>query len=73
MVEYGGGIDQGPAGQVGGGGGAPDVGGGSVDLFSSVGGVVNDVGSWLSVQPVEVLALGIVIFFVGLVVLKRAF
>ena len=73
MVEYGGGIDQGPAGQVGGGGGAPGGGGGSVDLFSSVGDVVNDVGSWLSVQPVEVLALGIVLFFVGLVVLKRAF
>ena len=74
MVEYGGGIEQGPAGQVGGGGGggAPNLGT-DVDLFSSVGGVFNDVSSWLSAQPFEVLAAGIVIFFVGLIVLRRAF
>ena len=74
MVEYGGGINNGPAGQVGGGGGggAPDFGT-STDLFSSVGNVINDATYMISTAPPEMLVLGIVIFFVGLIVLKRAF
>jgi hypothetical protein len=75
MVEYGGGIQQGPAGQVGGGGGgggAPELGT-STDLFSSVGNVVNDAANMISTAPPEMLVLGIVLFFVGLIVLKRAF
>ena len=73
MVEYGGGIQNGPAGQVGGGGaGAPDFGS-SPDLFTSVGNVVNDAANMISSAPPEMLMLGIVIFFVGLIVLKRAF
>jgi hypothetical protein len=74
MVEYGGGIQNGPAGQVGGGGGAgtPDFGS-SPDLFTSVGNVVNDAATMISSAPPEMLMLGIVIFFVGLIVLKRAF
>jgi hypothetical protein len=75
MVEYGGGIQHGPAGQVsggGGGGGAPDFGT-STDLFSSVGNVINDAANMISSAPPEMLVVGIVIFFLGLIVLKRAF
>ena len=74
MVEYGGGIQNGPAGQVGGagGGGGPDLGQ-PVDLFSSVGNVINDATSTVASLPPEMLAALIVIFFVGLIVLKRAF
>ena len=74
MVEYGGGINNGPAGQVGGGGGAgaPDLGQ-PVDFFSSVSNTVSDLTNQVLALPPEMLALGIVIFFVGLVVLRRAF
>ncbi len=74
MVEYGGGINNGPAGQVGnpGGGNAPDLGQ-PVDFFGTVGNTINDATTFVSSQPVEVLILGIVIFFVGLMVLRRAF
>ena len=74
MVEYGGGLSNGPAGQVGGGGGAgaPDPGM-HVDFFSSVGHTINDVTNTVLAQPPEVLAVGIVLFFLGLIVLRRAF
>lgn len=72
MVEYGGGIQNGPAGQVGGGAGTPDFGS-SPDLFTSVGHVVNDAVAMVTTAPPEMLVLGIVIFFLGLIVLKRAF
>jgi hypothetical protein len=72
MVEYGGGIHNGPAGQVGGGGGTPDFGS-SPDLFASVSHVVNDAVTMVTTAPREMILLGIVIFFVGLIVLKRAF
>ena len=74
MVEYGNGISHGPAGQVGGGGGAgtPPVGG-HVDFFASIGHTVHDVTTTILAQPPEVLAIGIVIFFLGLIVLRRAF
>lgn len=71
MVEYGGGIQNGPAGQVG-GGSAPHVGGGP-DIFASVGNVVHDAVNMVTTAPPEMLFLGIVIFFVGLIVLKRVF
>jgi len=72
MVEYGGGIQNGPAGQVSGGSGtAPDLGS-SPDLFASVGSLVNDASNWIGSLPFEVLVAGIVIFFVSLLVLKRA-
>ena len=71
MVEYGGGISNGPARQVG-GAGAPHVGGGP-DIFASVGNVVHDAVNMVTTAPTEMLVLGIVIFFVGLIVLKRAF
>jgi hypothetical protein len=74
VVEYGGGISHGPAGQVSGGGGAgtPDLGG-HVDFFSSIGHTINDVTHTVLAQPPEVLALGIVLFFLGLIILRRAF
>ena len=73
MVEYGGGISHGPAGQVGGGGGgAPDVGA-HVDFFSSVGHTLHDVSNTILAQPPEVLAVGIVLFFLSLIVLRRVF
>lgn len=74
MVEYGGGINNGPAGQVGGGGGGggPDLGG-STDLFASVGHLVDDATNWFSTAPTEQVVLLIAIVFLGLVVLKRAF
>lgn len=75
MVEYGNGISHGPAGQVGGGGasaGTPPVGG-HVDFFSSISHTVNDVTHAILAQPPEVLAVGIVLFFLGLIVLRRAF
>lgn len=74
MVEYGGGISNGPAGQAGGGGGggAPDLGG-HVDFFGSIGHTISDVTNTVLAQPPEVLAIGIVLFFVGLIVLRRAF
>lgn len=74
MVEYGGGISNGPAGQVAGSGGgsAPDLGT-STDLFSSVGHLVNDATNWVTSLPFEAQVAGIVVFFLGLIVLKRAF
>ena len=74
MVEYGGGIANGPAGQVAGSGGgnAPDLGT-STDLFASVGHLVNDATNWVGSLPFELQVAGIVLFFAGLLVLKRAF
>ena len=70
MVEYGGGIQNGPAGQVGGGGGG---GGAHVDFFGSIGHTISDVTTTVLAQPPEILAIGIVVFFVGLIMLRRAF
>ena len=72
MVEYGGGIHNGPAGQVaGGGGGSPDMA--QPDLFTNIGNAINDTANAIFSLPPEILVLGIVLFFVGLIVLKRAF
>jgi hypothetical protein len=74
MVEYGGAINNGPAGQVAGSGGGnvPDFGS-SPDLFASVGHVVNDATNWLASLPFEMQVAGIIVFFAALLVLKRAF
>ena len=71
MVEYGGGIQNGPAGQVGGGGGTS--GGTNVDFFGSIGHTIGDVTNTILAQPPEILLIGIVGFFIGLIVLRRAF
>ncbi len=72
MVEYGGGIQNGPAGQVGGGGGAatsnqaPDILG---TITHGLGDLVNQV----LALPTETLIIGIVVVFLGIIVLRRAF
>ena len=73
MVEYGGGINNGPAGQVGGGNAPSFGGGGDGDVFTRVGNFVNDGINFLSAQPIEVLVAGFFVVLIGLVVLKRAF
>lgn len=73
MVEYGAGIAHGPAGQVAGSSGAhPDLGT-NVDFFGSVTHSINDGVNFVLAQPPEVLIAGIVVFFLALIVLKRAF
>jgi hypothetical protein len=73
MVEYGGGIHNGPAGQVANGSGnAPDLGG-NVDLFSSVGHLIDDATNWFATAPTEQVVLLLAVVFLGLVVLRRAF
>ena len=75
MVEYGGGINNGPAGQVGGGvaggGHAPAAQG--QDVLGSITHTFGDLANQVLSLPVEVLAFGIVLFFLGIIVLKRAF
>ena len=72
MVEYGGGISNGPAGQVAGGSAHPDLGS-QVDFFGSLSHTFNDAANFVLAQPPEVLIAAIAIIFVGLIVLKRAF
>ena len=74
MIEYGGGINNGPAGQVGGGGGggAPDLGT-PVDFFGSAGNLINDALSFISSQPLEVLVAAFFVILISLMVLRRAF
>ena len=70
MVEYGGGISEGPAGQVAGGSHVVGQGG---DLFGNVSHLANDAMTAVaSLSPVE-MAIGIVVVFLALVILRRAF
>jgi hypothetical protein len=69
MVEYGGGISEGPAGQVAGGSHLSQGG----DLFASLSHVANDAVATVSrLSPLEI-AVGIVVVFLALVILRRAF
>ena len=68
MVEYGNGVGQ-VAGRAGGGNG----GGGSTDIGASLGQFVNDSAHTISTLPPGALLAGIVIIFLGLMVLKRVF
>jgi hypothetical protein len=72
VIEYGGGIQNGPAGQVAGGAGHPALGT-PVDFFGSVSRSFNDAAHFVLAQPPEVLIAAIVVVFLGLIVLKRAF
>lgn len=75
MIEYGGGINNGPAGQVGGGGGgggAPDLGT-PVDFFGSAGNLINDAVGFITSQPLEVLVVAALAILLSLAVLRRAF
>ena len=70
VIEYGGGISEGPAGQVAGGSHVLGQGGDPLGTLSQL---ANDaVNTISSLSPAE-LALGIVIVFVGLIILRRAF
>jgi hypothetical protein len=75
MVEYGGGISHGPAGQVSGSGGHP-LGGHapSVDLGSSVGNFFNDAVNTFSAMPLfeQVLLVGFAMI-IGYFLLRRVF
>lgn len=68
MVEYGNGVG-GVAGQVGGG----TQPGRSIDLGASAGQFVSDTVQTLSALPPAALILLVVVVFVGLVALRRAF
>ena len=69
MVEYGGGIGEGPAGQVAGGSHLAQGG----DLFGSLSQIANNAVATVSqLSPIE-LAVGIVVIFLALVILRRAF
>lgn len=76
MIEYGGGINNGPAGQVGGGGGggggAPDLGT-PVDFFGNASNLLNDGLAFISSQPLEVLVAAFFVILISLAVLRRAF
>jgi hypothetical protein len=72
MVEYGGGISQGPAGQVS-GGTSPFGNSGGVDAGASIGNLVNDAVNTIStLGPIELVAL-VALVFLGLIILRRAF
>ena len=76
MVEYGGGISHGPAGQVSGSGGGSPVGGhpASVDLGSSVSNMFNDAVNTFSTLPFfEQVALVLLALVVLYFVARRAF
>ena len=68
MVEYGNGVGQ-VAGRAGGGNG----GGGSTDIGASLGQFVNELAHTISTLPPAALLAGIVIIFLGLMMLKRVF
>jgi hypothetical protein len=69
MIEYGGGIEHGPAGQVG---GNPPVGGASVDLGASVGDFVGNAVNAVSTMEPTALLLWVVGILFGLALLRRA-
>jgi hypothetical protein len=68
MLEYGNGVGQ-VSGRAGGGNGS----GGSTDIGASLGQLVNDSAHTISTLPPAALLAGIVIIFLGLMVLKRVF
>jgi hypothetical protein len=69
MFEYGNGVSQ-VAGKAGGAGGS---GGRSMDVGASLGQFVNDSAHTISTMPPAALLAGVVIVFIGLLLVKRAF
>ena len=69
MVEYGNGVGQ-VAGKVGGGSGG---GGQSVDMGASVSQFLSNSMHTISTMPPAYLVVGVVIIFLGLIMLRRAF
>ena len=68
MLEYGNGVGQ-VAGRSGGGG----TGGRSMDVGAQLGQLVTDSAHTISTLPPAALVAGIVLIFVGLMMLRRAF
>jgi hypothetical protein len=68
MVEYGNGVGQ-ATGAGGGGGG----GGHTTDLGAGAAAFVNDAVHTISALPPTTLVLIVVLIFVGLIILRRAF
>jgi hypothetical protein len=66
MVEYGNGVGQ-VSGQSGGGGGGP------LDVGASIGQFVSDTAHTIQTLPLAGQIAVVVIFLVGLVILRRAF
>ena len=71
MVEYGNGIGNGAAGQVGGGGGRAG-GGANADLTVTIGNTVNDAWQAFTALPPWEMALIVVLVIAALIVLRRA-
>jgi len=71
MVEYGGGIQNGPAGQVG-GGSSPVGFGGGVDIGASVGDFIGNAVHTVSTMEPGMFLLWVVGIIVALAVLRRA-
>ena len=69
MVEYGNGVSQ-VAGKAGGG---ANPAGQSIDLGGSVGHFVTNSVHAISTMPPAYLVIGLVVIFVSLILLKRAF
>jgi hypothetical protein len=68
MVEYGNGV-----GQVAGKAASGPGGGQSVDMGASVGQFVTNSMDTLSTLPPAYLVVGVVVLFLGLIMLRRAF
>jgi hypothetical protein len=68
MVEYGNGVGQ-VAGRSGGGG----AGGTSMDVGAQLSQFVTDSAHTISAMPPAALVAGVVLIFVGLMMLRRAF
>ena len=68
MLEYGNGVGQ-VAGRAGGGG----TGGQSMDVGAQLSQLVTDSAHTISTLPPAALVAGIVLIFVGLMMLRRAF
>ena len=67
MVEYGNGVGQ-VAGRAGG-----SNGGGATDVGASLSHIVGDAAHTISTAPPEMLLAGVVVIFIGLLILRRAF
>lgn len=72
MVEYGNGLGQGPAGQVGGSSGGLGGGGGG-DWGAQLGHLANDAVQQLQALPPAQLLLLVAAVIIGLWILRRAF
>ena len=70
MVEYGNGVGTATKVANGGSGGG---GGGSMDVGAAAGGFIHDAANTVSTLPPEALIAIVIVIFLGLIVLRRAF